>query len=200
MVGTKRQILSTRTAAPELCLGHHLDTAAAKIDKSLIYLALPRGLRQPSRNNHLVESGTPNHSTGSFGFLPRVSHQDATREIRSPNCASPLTLIITPALRSPGRYQARLDGGDRVLCVSRTPFFDAARKLVAGGYDPNLTLILCHAGSDTESLRAELGTAASLTVEETEYGPKLRRWKPISTLAVAPRIAPRALAATTLAD
>jgi len=69
-----------------------------------------------------------------------------------------------------GRFEARLDGDDRVLCVSRTPFFDAARELVANGYDPNLTLIMRHAGSDTDSLRAKLGTAASLTLEETDYG------------------------------
>jgi len=53
MVGTKRQILSTRTAAPELCLGHHLDTAAPKIGKSLIYLALPREARELSKLNSL---------------------------------------------------------------------------------------------------------------------------------------------------
>ena len=57
------------------------------------------------------------------------------------------------------------------------------------GYDPNLMLILRHAGSDTNGLSTKLGTAASLTVEETDYGPKLRRWKPFSTLAVKPRIA-----------
>ena len=84
-----------------------------------------------------------------------------------------------------------------VLCVSRTPFFDAARELVANGYDPNLTLIMRHAGSDTDSLTAKLGTAASLTLEETDYGPKLRRWKPFSTLAVAPRNAPANRGATT---
>ena len=69
---------------------------------------------------------------------------------------------------------------------------------MANGYDPNLTLIMRHAGSDTDSLRAKLGTAASLTLEETDYGPKLRRWKPFSTLAVAPRNAPANRGATYL--
>jgi hypothetical protein len=111
-----------------------------------------------------------------------------------------LKIIVTPAPRGAGRFEAHLDGDDRVLCRSRTPFLDAARKLLAQGYDPDTTLILRHAGSDTDCLRARLGTVASLTVEETPYGPKVRRWKPISTLAVAPRIAPRKRAATTLAD
>jgi hypothetical protein len=111
-----------------------------------------------------------------------------------------LTLIVTPAPRGAGRYQARLEGDDRVLCVSRTPFFSAARKLIAQGYDPDITLIMRHAGSDTHSLSAKLETAAALTVEETPYGPKFRRWKPFSTLAVSPRNASNKLAATDLAE
>ena len=101
-----------------------------------------------------------------------------------------LAIVIMETKQRNGRFEARLDGDDRVLCVSRTPFFDAARELVANGYDPNLTLIMRHAGSEADSLRAKLGTAASLTVEETDYGSKLRRWKPFSTLAVAPSNAP----------
>jgi hypothetical protein len=100
-----------------------------------------------------------------------------------------LSILVSPAPSGIGRFEARLDGDDRVLCVSRTPFFDTARELVAAGYDPNLTLILRRATSDTDDLWANLGTAASLTIEETDYGPKLRRWKPFSTLAVKPRIA-----------
>jgi hypothetical protein len=153
-------------------------------------LALPRGQRQPSENNYLVKSGTPNHSAGSFGFLPRVSHQDACKSSATYS-ASTLTVIVTPAPRgSAERYEARLDDDDHVLCVSRTPFFNAARKLIAQGYDPGITLVLRHAGSDTDSLSAKLEKAASLTVEETEYGPKFRLWKPISTLEVSPRNAP----------
>jgi hypothetical protein len=59
-------------------------------------MALPRGQRQPSKNNHLAESGTPNHSTGSLGFPPRVSHQDGCEN--SPiDCASTLAVILPPA-------------------------------------------------------------------------------------------------------
>jgi hypothetical protein len=93
-----------------------------------------------------------------------------------------LIVLVAPADGNTGWYQARLDGDDRVLCVSRTPFFDAARTLVAAGYSPDTILILRHVGSDTDSLRARLGTAASLTVEETGYGPQIRRGKPFSTV------------------
>jgi len=142
----------------------------AKLERRILHnmlklLALPRGQRQANKDNHLAESGTPKHSTGSFGFLPRVSHQGATRESRSPDCVSRLTFIITPALRGAGRFETRLGGDDRVLCVSRTPFLTAARKLVAQGYDPGITLILRHAGSDTDSLRAKLGAHRASSVE-----------------------------------
>ena len=150
---------------------------------------MPRGgIPQASKNNNLEFSGTLKSSTGSFSFLPKVSHQTTTSESKS-HCPT-LKIIITPASSGGDRFEARLYGDDRVvLCISRTPFLDAARQLIADGYDPNLTLILRRATSDTDDLWANLGTAASLTVEETAYGPKLRRWKPFSTLAVKPRIA-----------
>jgi hypothetical protein len=85
-------------------------------------------------------------------------------------------------------------------CAYReTPFFDAARELLAQGYDPSDLLMLRQAGSDTDSLRAKLGTAASLTVKETRYGPQLQSWKPFSTLPVRARNAPDDRAATALA-
>ena len=78
-----------------------------------------------------------------------MSKQDPTR-------LAPLKIIVTPAPSGASRYVARLDSDDRVLCVSRTRFFDAARELVANGYDPSVTLIMCHAGSDTACLIAAL--------------------------------------------
>jgi hypothetical protein len=115
------------------------------------------------------------------------------------SAASSLIVVATPAPHGAGRYQAQLYGDDRVLCVSRAPFFDAARELVAIGYDPNTELTLRHAGSNADSLIARLGTAASLTVEETGYGPQFRHWKPIPALAATPRIASDERAAITLA-
>ena len=107
-----------------------------------------------------------------------------------------LIVVASPAPRGAGRFEVRLDGHDRVLCVSRTPFFDAARELLAQGYDPNALLMLRHAGSDTDSLRAKLGTASSLTVKETGYGPQVQPWKPFSTLPVRARNASGDRAAT----
>jgi hypothetical protein len=85
-----------------------------------------------------------------------------------------LTIVLSPALSGSGRFEARLQGDDRVLCLSRIPFFDSARELIAAGYDPDLDLSVRHAGSNTEILKAKLETAASLTIEGTMFGPKLR--------------------------
>jgi hypothetical protein len=140
---------------------------------------VPRGgMPQPNENNNLEFGGTFKSSTGSFGFLPRVSHQDTTRENRSPDCASTLTLIITPAPRSAGRYEAHLDGEDHVWCVSRMPFLDAARALIAAGHDANAILEMYRLGASSWDLRAPLLVAAQLDVAETPFGPKFvrRRW------------------------
>ena len=97
---------------------------------------------------------------------------------RDLSSAATLIVVATPAPRGAGRFEARLDGHDRVLCVSRTPFSDAARELLAQGYDPNGLLMLRHGGSDTDSLK------------ETGYGPQFQPWKPFSTLPVGARNAP----------
>ena len=162
---------------------------------------MPRGgLPQSNVVNELESGGTPKHPTGSLAFPSAVSHPGAACERRCDKRLNPtLVVIVAPAPNGRGHYQARLQEPDRVLCVSTTPYFDAARKLAGEGYDPNVTLVMRLAGSQTECLRAPLWAAAALTVENTKYGPKLRRWKPLSALAVPPQIAPNKRAATTLA-
>jgi hypothetical protein len=162
---------------------------------------VPRGgLPQSNVVTKLESGGTPKHPTGSLAFPSAVSHPGAACERRCDKRLNPtLVVIVAPAPNGRGHYQARLQEPDRVLCVSTTPYFDAARKLAGEGYDPNVTLVMRLAGSQTECLRAPLWAAADLTVENTKYGPKLRRWKPLSALAVPPQIAPNKRAATPLA-
>jgi hypothetical protein len=82
-----------------------------------------------------------------------------------------ITIIITPSRC--GRYHAWLDG--RLLAHSRQPFLDAARAPIALGCDPSATLLLRHVGSETAALRATVGGAARLTVDE-DPRPRFRRW------------------------
>jgi hypothetical protein len=66
------------------------------------------------------------------------------------------------------KFEARL--GDRLLCVSATPFLKAARALIAEGADPDATLVLRSAGKDYDAMRARLGVAAARTVSEPSNG------------------------------
>jgi hypothetical protein len=55
---------------------------------------------------------------------------------RNLSSVASLIVVATPAPGGGGRFEARVDGHDRVLCVSRTPFFDAARELLAQATTP----------------------------------------------------------------
>jgi hypothetical protein len=135
----------------------------------------------------------------------RGSKSDRSTEGNSSNCVRAtdrkgceITVIVAPTLRRNGCYVARLEEKGRVLCVSTKPFLDAAHRLINLGLDPSITLLMHSTGSETESLRSTIGTGAALTVENTKYGPRLRPWKPFSTLAVPRRIASNSVLATTL--
>ncbi len=63
------------------------------------------------------------------------------------------------------------------LCIARTPFYSAARTLLALGHDPLVVLYLALEGSPNWSLRGLIGKAAKLTVRESEtVGPIVARY------------------------
>jgi len=57
-----------------------------------------------------------------------------------------------------GYFEARI--GDRLVCISRQPFLDAARILVAEGVDPTTRMQMFNRG--TPSLAGPIGVAAKL--------------------------------------
>jgi hypothetical protein len=75
-------------------------------------------------------------------------------------------IVVRPLGR--GRYAALLDR--RELCRSSTPFFAAARRLLAQGHDPSMLLTMSHEGSAIVSMRSTIGRAAGLTIEELQKG------------------------------
>jgi hypothetical protein len=84
-----------------------------------------------------------------------------------------IAILVSPIRTSPGRFQARREGTDELLVdSSRQPFVDAARVLVGKGYNPAGVLEMKHQGSDIIALRASLGKAARLSVEEGVNGPR----------------------------
>jgi len=64
-----------------------------------------------------------------------------------------------------GRFLARLDDGPGGGHLIATPFFAAARALLAAGVHPDCMLMMKHSTAVSNSLRATISTAARLTVE-----------------------------------
>jgi hypothetical protein len=84
--------------------------------------------------------------------------------------------IFVRTVDQAGKFEARLDG--RLLCVSVTPFLDAARVLVARGHDPGETLAMFSPGQDRPRMTGRLGEAAKLAIHEGPNGPRCVRWVP----------------------
>jgi hypothetical protein len=78
----------------------------------------------------------------------------------------------------PGRFDARLLGFEQFLVEStRTSFCDAARILLAAGLAHAVDLLVTwHAGSEHVALKAAVGVAARLTVDEAST-PRFARWR-----------------------
>jgi hypothetical protein len=147
--------------------------------------------------SHVAQTERHVADTASLANNPRGLKSDRSTQGSPADCAPEsrrkgreITVVVAPTSRRTGRYVARLGEGGQVLCKSSTkPFLNAARKLMDLGFDPSISLVMHHSGSDTVCLRATIGAAAVLTVEDTQYGPRFRPWKPISTPAVPRRIA-----------
>jgi hypothetical protein len=99
---------------------------------------------------------------------------------------SPIVITVRPDTRH-GRYRAYVGTERELLCVSRQPFLDGARKLVARGLDPKTMLVMRWAGAKDCAPRGPLGVAAKLTVDE--HNGAFAKWKPLSRSAVAPKSA-----------
>jgi hypothetical protein len=100
-----------------------------------------------------------------------------------------MRICLTVSPTRAGMFEALIDG--RPICTSRQPLLDAARVLLAEGFDPDTYLVMRHVGSADDSLSASLGIAAQLTVEHTAYGkPVLRPYRGSLGIETAPPTAP----------
>jgi hypothetical protein len=107
-------------------------------------------------------------------------------QVNATDC--PARIVITVISNTgPGRYRAYVEPEREPLCVSRQPFLDGARKLLAGGHNPHAMLVMRWAGAKGWALRGPLGAAAKLTVDE--HNGVFAKWKPLSRSAVPPQIA-----------
>jgi hypothetical protein len=87
----------------------------------------------------------------------------------------PAVIVVQPVADKAGFFRGRLADGDCVFGPSRTPFCDAARRLLDLGWDGAALLTMRHADGEHEILRAPIRAAARLTVEESAHGPVFRR-------------------------
>jgi hypothetical protein len=74
-------------------------------------------------------------------------------------------------------YDGTMDGAT-IVTRSTTPFFDAARVLLAKGMAPDMALVMRHAGAHHDALRSTVGKAAGLSVENSGGKAAFRTYKP----------------------
>jgi hypothetical protein len=132
---------------------------------------------------------TRNGASTTLGFASLLN-----RYSRDPTVGITTNVIIEVSeIGRCGMYEARHEL--RVLCTSRQPFLDGARKLIVLGFDPDATLLMYRSGTQDWALRAVLGVAAKHTVDE-HNGTVLAAWKPLHHSAGSARIAAIGSAAT----
>jgi hypothetical protein len=139
-----------------------------------------------------MQSTTVDEAQGTKQFLPNVADIFALprplteiHQISVPATDCPSQIVITVILdQRRGRYRAYIGTEPTLLCVSRQPFLDGARKLLARGHDRRTMLVMRWAGAKEWALRGPLGVAAKLTVDE--HNGTFASWKPYSRSAVPP--------------
>ena len=82
---------------------------------------------------------------------------------------SPVLRIIIQPTSSGRKWIARL--GDRVICVSATPFIKSARLLLNEGYPPDAVIEMWRPDADEWALRGRLGAVAA-TIIDGETAPR----------------------------
>ena len=103
--------------------------------------------------------------------------------VEANDCPALIVITVTPDARN-GRYRAHIKAEQEPLCVSRQPFLDSARKLLARGHDRRTMLVMRWAGAKDWALRGSLKAAANLTVDE--HNGTFAKWKAYSRSAVPP--------------
>jgi hypothetical protein len=102
-----------------------------------------------------------------------------------------MDIIITPHKTKSGDWQHAAYVNGRRLCVSRAPFFAAARVLQREGFPDHVVIAMRHKGSPHESMRSTIAEAVGHRVRETETdGPVIVAYNPATdSPAVTPRVA-----------
>jgi hypothetical protein len=120
----------------------------------------------PERRNRGAVGG----ATGADPELQGVPRRDASRPTpKAP--VTPLRILIEPT-GSGRKWIARL--GDRVLCVSASPFVKSARFLMTEGLPAATVIEMWRPNTDEAALHGRLGMIAATVIdgETTSHGAK----------------------------
>jgi hypothetical protein len=147
-------------------------------------MALPSGAGERSNFNSLAND---------LGTEPGIETQCISAT--SPKTHDAVIVVVAECKSSRGLFDAFLSDGTQLVRSSRQPFLDAARALIGAGYSPMVWVEKWRPRGTEFSMRAQLGTAAGLTVDETKT--VFAKWKPFPSSAVAsPRHFSKTAAAT----
>jgi hypothetical protein len=86
-----------------------------------------------------------------------TQHMDSTR----------IVILIEPVGRH-GKFRATLDGR-AIVAESSTPLLDAARILIAWGYNPGTVLEMHYVGAAEAALTGPISVAARLDVKDAKF-------------------------------
>lgn len=93
-----------------------------------------------------------------------------------------IVLVIAERARRDGKYSAWHDG-ELILDGAKEPFLDAARVLLARGFDPEARYVMRRSADSPDALVSTLGKAAKLIVEDGADGvPRFRPYRDLSRL------------------
>lgn len=97
-----------------------------------------------------------------------------------------IVIVIAERERRDGKYSA-WHNGELILEGVKEPFLDAARVLLARGFDPKARYVMRRSPDGPDALLSTLGTAAKLAVRENDHvGPIFCPWKPYGGPTRAP--------------
>jgi hypothetical protein len=102
--------------------------------------------------------GTATRADSESQGVPRRNAGPATPKVP----AAVLCIVIEPT-ESGRKWIARL--GDRVLCVSASPFVKAARLLLAEGLSANIAIEMWRPNTDEAALLGHLGAVAATIID-----------------------------------
>lgn len=98
-----------------------------------------------------------------------------------------LSIFVAPTSGKSGYFDAWGADCSTFVCTSRSPFLNAAQVLICAGFPPDSPFEMRRVGSAGVALRARLGTAAGLAIEEGAHGPTFRKRRIAPQSAVASR-------------